>query len=134
METTLLVITSALSLFAAFGFYKAGSFKARASKQDLLDAGFGWMQKLPEAIGKLIGWLELAGALGLVVSPIAHFLGLEWALWLAVAAAAGLALTMLVAILMHAVRKETKYTIKMTAPLFLVSVLIAAGWVSYLAI
>lgn len=134
MEITLLVITSALSLFAAFGFYKAGSFKARASKQDLLDAGFGWMQKLPEAIGKLIGLLELAGALGLVVSPIAYFLGLEWALWLAVAAAAGLALTMLVAILMHAVRKETKYTIKMTAPLFLVSVLIAAGWVSYLAI
>jgi len=134
MEITLLVITSALSLFAAFGFYKAGSFKARASKQDLLDAGFGWMQNVPEAIGKLIGWLELAGALGLVVSPIAYFLGLEWALWLAVAAAAGLALTMLVAILMHAVRKETKYTIKMTAPLFLVSVLIAAGWVSYLAI
>ena len=134
MEITLIVITSGLSLFAAFGFYKAGSFKARASKQDLLDAGFGWMKNVPEAIGKLIGWLELAGALGLVVSPIAHFLGLEWALWLAVAAAAGLALTMLVAILMHAVRKETKYTIKMTAPLFLVSVLIAAGWVSYLAI
>ena len=134
MEITLLVITSALSLFAAFGFYKAGSFKARASKQDLLDAGFGWMQNVPEAIGKLIGWLELAGALGLVVSPIAYFLGFEWALWVAVAAAAGLALTMLVAILMHAARKETKYTIKMTAPLFLVSVLIAAGWVSYLAI
>ena len=134
MEITLLVITSALSLFAAFGFYKAGSFKARASKQDLLDAGFGWMKNVPEAIGKLIGWLELAGALGLVVSPIAYFLSLEWALWLAVAAAAGLALTMLVAILMHAARNETKYTIKMTAPLFLVSVLIAAGWVSYLAI
>jgi hypothetical protein len=36
------IIAAAASAFTAFAFFKAGMFKAGASRQKLLDAGFGW--------------------------------------------------------------------------------------------
>lgn len=121
----------ALSVFVANGLFKAGKFKATASKETLLGAGFGWVANIPFGTVRLIAWLEILGAIGAVLAPVAAYVtGLvsadfastaEAFKWVGVAAAAGLALTMLVAFIMHAVRGETKYTAKMTVPLFLVA-------------
>jgi hypothetical protein len=114
------VLVSALN---ARGFYKAGSFKAKATKETLLGAGFGWVEKTPMGVIRLIAWLEILGAIGSVVAPIgAYATGMAWSLWVGVAAAAGLALTMLVAFIMHAVRGEAKYTWKANTSMFLLSV------------
>jgi hypothetical protein len=126
-----LVIAWALSIFIAIGFYKAGSFKLTASKETLLKAGFGWVEKLPLSIVRLIAALELLGAAGVILAPAASQLfGLAWAQVWGVIAAAGLALTMLVAGVMHIVRGEIKYTWKNNLVLFLASlgsaILIAA--------
>lgn len=122
------VLAGALSLFTAYGFFKAGKFKATATKEVMLGAGFGWIEKLPLAVVRLIAWLELLGAAGLIVAPIAYLFGLDFAIWFAVAAGAGLALTMVGAIIVHAARKESKYTLKMNLQLLLVSVLSAVLW------
>lgn len=122
------VLASALSLFTAYGFFKAGKFKATSSREVLLGAGFGWIEKIPFGVVRLIAWLELLGAAGLVLAPIGYFIGLSWAIWFAVAAGAGLALTMVGAIIVHAARKESKYTLKMNLQLLLVATLSAVLW------
>ncbi len=128
MEILIIVLAAAASLFTAFAFFKAGKFKAFSSKETLLQAGFGWVEKTPFAAVRLIAWLELLGAAGLVLAPIGYFLGFSWAIWFAVAAGAGLALTMVGAIILHAKRGEAKYTLKMNMNLLLVSLAAALLW------
>lgn len=128
MEILVIVLAAAASLFTAFAFYKAGKFKAFSTKETLLGAGFGWVEKTPFAVVRLIAWLELVGAAGLVLAPIGYFLGYEWSIWFAVAAALGLALTMVGAIILHAKRGEAKYTLKMNLQLLVVSLLAAGLW------
>jgi hypothetical protein len=72
--------------------------------------------------------LELLGAAGLLIAPIGYLLGYQWAIWFAVAAGAGLALTMVGAIWLHAVRKESQYTLKMNLQLLAVSMMSASFW------
>lgn len=85
----------------------------------MLEAGFGWIEKLPLGIVRLIAWLEIIGAAGLVIAPTsAYFIpGLEWAQVWGVLAAAGLALTMVGAAALHIARKEFAYTWKMNLSL-----------------
>ncbi len=128
MEILVIVLAAAASLFTAFAFYKAGKFKAFSTKETLLGAGFGWVEKTPFGVVRLIAWLELLGAAGLVLAPIGYFLGFSWAIWFAVAAAAGLALTMVGAIILHAKRGEAKYTLKMNLQLLIVALLAAGLW------
>ncbi|MEY4558063.1 MAG: hypothetical protein RL024_221 [Actinomycetota bacterium] len=128
MNILIIVLAAAASLFTAFAFYKAGKFKAFSTKETLLGAGFGWVETTPFAVVRLIAWLELLGAAGLVIAPIGYFLGFTWAIWFAVAAAAGLALTMVGAIILHAKRGEGKYTLKMNMQLLVVSLLAAGLW------
>ena len=48
-QTTTIIVhiaAWALSLYAAWGFFKAGKFKATASKETMLAAGFGWIKKI----------------------------------------------------------------------------------------
>lgn len=134
MEYVVLVLAAAASLYAAFTFGKAGKFKATASKEVMLQAGFGWLEKLPVSVAKLIGVLELLGAAGLVLAPIGYFLGFEWSIWFAVAAGVGLALTMVGAIWVHAARKESQYTLKMNLKLLAVAVAAAALWAIFPAL
>lgn len=114
----------AVSVFVANGFFKAGKFKATSSRETLLGAGFGWIEKIPFGVVRLIAWLEIIGAAGIVVAPLAAWIlpGFEWAQIWGILAAAGLALTMVGAIIVHAVRKESKYTFKMNASLLLAAV------------
>lgn len=124
MNQVLAIAALAVSAFVAFGFFKAGKFKATATREVMLGAGFGWIEKLPTSTVRLIAWLELAGALGIVLAPLVAYLvpGFEWAQIWGVLAAAGLALTMLVAFIMHAVRGEAKYTWKANLSLLAMSV------------
>jgi hypothetical protein len=128
MEILIIVLAAVASLFTAFAFFKAGKFKATSSKETLLGAGFGWVEKTPFGVVRLIAWLELLGAAGLVLAPIGYFLGFTWALGFAVAAGIGLALTMVGAIILHAKRGEAKYTLKMNMNLLLVSLAAALLW------
>jgi hypothetical protein len=128
LELVIIAIAIAASGYTAFSFYKAGKFKLTATKETMLQAGFGWLEKQPVATARIIAILELLGALGLIVAPIAYFMGLTWAIWFAVAAGAGLALTMVAAAVLHQVRKESQYTWKMTLKLFAVSAISAAAW------
>ena len=124
MNIVLAIAALAVSFFSARGFYKAGSFKSKATKETLLGAGMGWVEKTPMGVVRLIAWLEILGAIGVVVAPIgAYVTGLVWSQWVGIAAGAGLALTMLVAFLMHAARGEAKYTWKMNGQMFLTAVI-----------
>ena len=128
MDIFVTILAAGFSLFTAFAFVKAGKFKATAAREVLLQAGFGWVEKLPFGVVRLIAWLELAGSAGLILAPIGFFLGYSWAIWFAVAAGIGLALTMAVAIIIHAARNETKYTLKMNLQLLVVSAISAGAW------
>ena len=54
MDLLVIVLGFAISAFTAFSFYKAGSFKLKSSKETMLAAGFGWLEKLPVSVAKTI--------------------------------------------------------------------------------
>jgi hypothetical protein len=118
------ILALAVSAFVAFGFFKAGKFKAFSPREALLAAGFGWVEKLPFGVVRLIAWLELLGAVGIVAAPVAAYFipSFAWAQFLGVLAADGLALTMLVASIMHIARGEFKYTWKANLGLLVASI------------
>lgn len=132
MNIALAIAALAISGFTAFSFYKAGYYKATATRESMLEAGFGWIEKLPLGIVRFIAWLEIIGAAGLVIAPTsAYFIpGLEWAQVWGISAAAGLALTMVGAAALHIARKEFAYTWKMN--LSLLSFAVVSGAVQLL--
>jgi hypothetical protein len=124
MNYVLAILALAVSAYTAFGFFKAGKFKATASRETLLGAGFGWVEKVPFGVVRLIAWLELAGAAGIVLAPLVAYLvpSLVGVGILGLLAADGLALTMIVAAFVHIARGEFKYTWKMNLGLFAAAV------------
>lgn len=120
MNYALAILALAVSAYTAFGFFKAGKFKATASRETLLGAGFGWVEKVPFGLVRVIAWLELAGAAGIVLAPLVAYLvpSINKVALLGLLAADGLALTMVVAAIMHIARGEFKYTWKMNLGLF----------------
>ena len=125
-----LVIAWGLTAFLSVAFYKAGTFKLTAPISKLLEAGFGWVSKIPAALVRVIALLELAGVVGIIGGAAVYEISggsQVWAQAIAIAAAAGLALTMVVATIMHQVRGESKYTFKMTSRLVLASVVLAVA-------
>ena len=122
------ILALAVSAFVAFGFFKAGKFKAFSPREALLAAGFGWVEKLPFGVVRLIAWLELLGAVGIVAAPVAAYFipGFAWAQAFGFLAADGLALTMVVASIMHIARGEFKYTWKSNLGLLVASVVALA--------
>lgn len=90
-----------LSGILAFAFGMAGVMKNLKSKEELIPMGMGWAEDFSQGQVRIIGGLELLGAVGLIL-PVA--LGI--APKLAGAAAAGLLLTMLGAAAVHAKRGE----------------------------
>lgn len=113
MNIFLAVAAIVFSAVTAFTFFKAGSMKAKASEETLLAAGMGWV-KGRMGFTRLVAWLEILGAIGIVAGPVGAWVtNFEWSKWTGVAAGAGLTLTMIVAYIMHVVRGEAKYTWKM---------------------
>ncbi|MEN9749496.1 MAG: hypothetical protein RL149_574 [Actinomycetota bacterium] len=122
------VVGVAAGLFLAKTFWKAGNFKLKGDKPAFAAAQFGWAEKTPIGVIRVIGLLEILGAIGVVVAPIAALIpGFEFAQILGVAAALGLALTMVAAMIVHQSRGESKYTFKMNFFLFLPAVVAAVA-------
>jgi hypothetical protein len=113
-------------VWAALTFWKAGNFKLKGTKEAFAAAGFGWAAKTPIGVIRVIGLLEVLGAIGVVLAPaVALIPGLEFAQYLGVAAAFGLALTMVGAMIVHQSRGESKYTFKMNFKLLAIALVAA---------
>jgi len=113
MNIFLAIAAAVFSILTAVTFWKAGTFKAKASEEVLIGAGMAWV-KGKMGFTRLVAWLEILGAFGILAGPLGAWLtNFEWSKWTGVAAAAGLTLTMIVAYLMHLARGEAKYTWKM---------------------
>ena len=112
MDITLWIIAGLLAL----AFLAAGAMKLAKSRAQLAESGMAWTEDFSDSQVKLIGLVEILGALGLIL-PAA--LGI--AEILTPLAAAGLALTMLGATAVHARRGE-----KSNIPVTLVLAALAA--------
>lgn len=102
-------------------FLMAGVMKLIKPKKDLREKLGDWVDQYTSSTFKLIGLLELLGAVGLLV-PI----GLDILPILTPLAAIGLAMTMVGAIKIHADRKEHD-KVKMNVALMTLALFIAVG-------
>ena len=119
----------AASAFVAKTFFNAGKFKMTGDKPAFAAAKFGWAEKTPLGAIRVLGLLEVLGAIGSIVAPIAALITGQLVIQLlGVAAAAGLALTMVAAMILHQARGESKYTFKMNFKLFAPSVVAAVAY------
>ena len=113
MNIAIIVAALVVAGFTSFAFTKAGIDKLRTSDEKLIERGWGWVKSAPKGTAKFIGLAELLGGLGVILAPVAvTVFNFDWALPLGIAAAAGLATIMVLANLVHIVRKEFKYTYK----------------------
>ena len=96
MNTVLWIVQIVLALL----FAMAGIMKV-TQPVDKLEARMGWVKDVGSRGVRLIGSLELLGAIGLILPAITGI----WP-WLTPVAAAGLALTMVGAIITHGRRGE----------------------------
>ena len=128
LHIALQIIGWALVIPLVVGLGKAGFFKLTASIDVIAGAGLVWVKEIPAFLVRFIALLELAGVAGIILAPAAsQFIpGFEWAAIWGVLAAAGLALTMVVAAIMHIVRGEFKYTWKANVSLFAYAALLTA--------
>jgi hypothetical protein len=127
-----LIVGFAASIFSAFAFYKAGSFKRTAPIEKLAEAGMGWVNNTSETSVRVLAWLEILGAIGIVLAPIAAIAGFGFAKTFAVAAGAGLSLVMVAAIVLHQRRGESKLTLKMNLGLLAPALIATVAWVLFL--
>lgn len=104
----------------AVGFLGAGVPKASQSI-DKLSKMIPWTKDVPEPLVRFIGVAEILGALGLIL-PLATNVGT----WLVVAAAVGLALTMLLGVIFHVMRNEAA-RMAPTVVLLLLSAFVVVG-------
>ena len=119
MHIVLQIVGWALTVPLVMGLGKAGLWKLTSPIAALAEAGLAWVKEIPVFLVRLIALLEIAGAAGIVLAPTAdQFLGFGWAAIWGILAAAGLALTMLTAAIMHIARGEFKYTWKNNVSLF----------------
>lgn len=127
MHIALQIIGWALTVPLVLGYWKAGTFKLTQSIDVLAGAGLVWTKEIPVFLVRLIALVELAGVVGVILAPAAdQFLGFAWAAIWGVLAAAGLALTMVVAAIMHIARGEFKYTWKSNLSLFAYAAVLTA--------
>ena len=87
----------------ALVYLASGAPKIFRGKEALLASGQGWVKDVSPAMPKLVGLLEVLGALGVILPPLTGT-----AVFLAPAAAIGLALVQVVAIGIHIKAGETK--------------------------
>ena len=112
MNIVLWIIAGLLAL----AFLAAGAMKLAQPKAKLAESGMAWTEDFTDGQVKAIGVVEVLGALGLIL-PAA----LDIAPMLTPIAAAGLAVTMLVAAAVHVRRGE-----KQMVPINLVLLVLAA--------
>jgi hypothetical protein len=127
MHIVLQIIGWALAVPLVLGLGKAGLWKLTSPIDALAAAGLAWVKEIPTFLVRLVALLEILGVAGIILAPAAsQFLGLTWAAIWGVLAAAGLALTMLVAAIMHIARGEFKHTWIPIVSLFTISATLTA--------
>ena len=117
MNVALWVVTGILVV----AFLAAGLMKV-AQPREKLQKNLPWVEDFSDGQVKGIGAIEVLGALGLVVPAIGGI-----APWLVPIAAAGLAITMVLAAIMHLRRGDGVSSIVSPAVLFLLCVFVAWG-------
>jgi uncharacterized membrane protein YphA (DoxX/SURF4 family) len=90
-----------IAIVLAVAFAGSGLMKLVVPKDKLVTAGQGWAQDYSQTNIRLIGFVEIVGAVGLVLPAAVHIAPI-----LVPLAAVGLALVMVGAIVVHARRKE----------------------------
>jgi uncharacterized membrane protein YphA (DoxX/SURF4 family) len=90
-----------IAIVLAVAFTGSGLMKLVVPKDKLVTAGQGWAQDYSQTNIRLIGFVEIVGAVGLVLPAAVHIAPI-----LVPLAAVGLALVMVGAIVVHARRKE----------------------------
>ena len=104
----------------ALVYLAAGAMKVLRNREQLIAAGQGWVEGANTGVVKLVGVLELAGALGLILPPLTGI-----APSLAPMAALGLVLIQAVAIGVHMKLNDTK---SLPVNIILLAMAIAAAW------
>lgn len=104
----------------ALVYLGAGSMKVLRSREQLIAAGQGWVEGANVGIVKLVGLIEIAGALGLILPPLTGI-----APSLAPMAALGLVLVQAVAIGVHMKLNDTK---TLPVNIILLALAIVAAW------
>jgi uncharacterized membrane protein YphA (DoxX/SURF4 family) len=89
-----------VQILLALAFLMAGSLKVTQPIQKLA-TNMGWVNSLPSQAVRLIGTLEILGAIGLILPAVTGILP-----WLTPLAAVGLVLTMIGAMILHVQRGE----------------------------
>nr|WP_256435408.1 DoxX family protein [Aeromicrobium sp. CFBP 8757] len=87
-------------------FLLAGVMKLTKSQADLVASGQGWAGDVSPATVRIIGALEVLGAIGLVLPGL-----LDVATWVVAAAGIGLAVIMIGAVVTHSRRREYANTL-----------------------
>ncbi|MCD0449825.1 DoxX family protein [Actinocorallia sp. API 0066] len=117
MNVALWIVAGILAaLFAA-----AGLMKAVQPKEKLAASGLAWVEDWPAWSVTAIGVVEVLGAVGLILPAL-----VDVATILVPLAAAGLAVTMVGALVIHVRRKETQ-PLPVNALLLIASVFVAWG-------
>lgn len=94
------IVLWVVQILLALAFLLAGSMKA-SQPIEKLRKNMAWTAQTSPGIVRLIGVLEVLGALGLILPAVTHILP-----WLTPVAAIGLALTMIGAAILHIRLKE----------------------------
>lgn len=104
----------------AIAFLGAGMMKLMRSREQLIEGGMGFVEDAPMHIVRIIGALEVAGAIGLILPWLSGILPILTPL-----AAVGLILTMIGAAIVHIRRGEYS---RVVPPLVLLAL---AAFVAY---
>jgi uncharacterized membrane protein YphA (DoxX/SURF4 family) len=110
-----------IAIVLAVAFAGSGLMKLVVPKDTLVTAGQGWAQDYSQTNIRLIGLVEVLGAVGLVLPAALHIAPI-----LVPLAAVGLALVMVGAIVVHARRKEPM-NIAVNVVLIALAVFVALG-------
>lgn len=114
------VVLWILQILLALIFVSAGGMKIATPATKLAEK-MTWVKSAPNGSVKVLGVLEVAAAVGLILPPIVNI-----AVILTPLAAVGCACIMAGAVIVHARGKETPM-VAMTTVIFLVSVFVAVG-------
>ncbi len=113
-----------VSILLAVAFLFAGTFKLTQPKEKLAAKGMAYVEDFSQTQVRLIGAAEVLGAIGLIVPQATGVLT-----WLTPAAAIGLALLMIGAVLTHVRRKEPQ-VIPANTILFALAAFVAIGLIA----
>jgi uncharacterized membrane protein len=111
----------AFQVLLGLAFIAAGGMKLAQPKEKLAQNNMAWVEDFSQGAVRLIGALEVLGALGLVLPALTGILP-----WLTPLAALGLALLMAGAVYTHLRRKEGSAVVP-PAVLLLLAALVAVG-------